>query len=79
MLRRELERTGGLMSNHVSPAVTGTPVVPESGDTSSATGRRAWVEPTITQLPALNELTLQSTAPIPGGGGTGGGGTTVIP
>jgi hypothetical protein len=35
--------------------------------------------PTIAELPRLSELTLQSTAPIPGGGGVGGGGTTVIP
>jgi hypothetical protein len=66
------------MSNHVSQAVTDTSVVPESGDTNSGPRRRGWTEPRITQLPPLNELTLQSTAPIPGGGGTGGGGTTVI-
>jgi hypothetical protein len=67
------------MSNVVSPAVTGGHGLSATGDASSATPRKGWTEPRITQLPALNELTLQSTAPIPGGGGTGGGGTTVIP
>lgn len=66
------------MSNVVSSAVAGSTTGSESSDANSA-GRRQWTEPRITQLPALNELTLQSTAPIPGGGGTGGGGTTVIP
>lgn len=67
------------MSNVVSPTVTGGQVLSESGETSSTAPRRGWTEPLITQLPALNELTLQSTSPIPGGGGTGGGGSTVIP
>jgi hypothetical protein len=67
------------MSHHVSPEVAGTTAASESSDTNSSSPRRGWMEPKITQLPALNELTLQSTAPIPGGGGTGGGGTTVIP
>ena len=39
--------------------------------------KRPWLEPAVTQLPKLSDLTLQS--PIPGGGGTGGGGSTVIP
>ena len=65
------------MSKVVSPAVTGAPAMSESSESSSP--RKGWTEPRITQLPALNELTLQSTSPIPGGGGTGGGGTTVIP
>ena len=59
------------MSKVVSPAVTGVPEVSDN--------RRSWSEPRVTQLPPLNELTLQSTPAIPGGGGTGGGGTTVIP
>jgi hypothetical protein len=67
------------MSHHVSPEVTGTELVSDPSDTISSSPRKGWTEPKITQLPALNELTLQSTAPIPGGGGTGGGGTTVIP
>jgi hypothetical protein len=39
---------------------------------------REWKRPSITELPRLNELTLQSGG-IPGGGGTGGGGSTVTP
>lgn len=35
-----------------------------------------WVEPQVTELPPLTELTLQSG--IPGGGNTGGGGSTVF-
>ena len=37
-----------------------------------------WKPPTLTELPRLNQLTLQS-GQIPGGGGTGGGGSTVSP
>ena len=40
--------------------------------------KKKWVEPQLTELPRLNELTLQSGG-IPGGGGTGGGGSTVVP
>jgi hypothetical protein len=65
------------MSHVVSPAVSGSQ--PVLSDANSAGSRRSWTTPRVTQLPALNELTLQSTTPIPGGGGTGGGGTTVIP
>jgi|GEM_PF-3256463 len=37
-----------------------------------------WISPRLTELPRLNEITLQSGG-IPGGGGTGGGGSTVVP
>ena len=37
-----------------------------------------WISPRVTELPRLNEITLQSGG-IPGGGGTGGGGSTVVP
>ena len=37
-----------------------------------------WIPPKLTELPRLNEITLQSGG-IPGGGGTGGGGSTVVP
>lgn len=67
------------MSKVVSPEVTGAPALSELSNANSAVPRRVWSEPQVTKLPALNELTLQSTSPIPGGGGTGGGGTTVIP
>jgi hypothetical protein len=67
------------MSYVVSPEVSGAVSVSSPGDASSIGPRRIWTSPCVTQLPALNELTLQSTTPIPGGGGTGGGGTTVIP
>jgi hypothetical protein len=41
--------------------------------------RRAWVRPTVTDLPRLTELTLVTTSgpAIPGSSGSGGGG--VIP
>ncbi|MEO6525513.1 MAG: hypothetical protein ABIP93_02700 [Gemmatimonadaceae bacterium] len=41
--------------------------------------RAPWRLPSVTDLPKLTELTLQTGAPIDGGGGTGGGGSTVIP
>ncbi|HUQ48055.1 MAG TPA: hypothetical protein VM053_07400 [Gemmatimonadaceae bacterium] len=66
------------MSNIESRAVT-DPASSKSSEISPASRRKGWTEPRITQLPPLNELTLQSTSPIPGGGGTGGGGSTVIP
>lgn len=45
---------------------------------SSLIGRELWpwVEPEVTELPPLRELTLQSG--IPGAGNTGGGGSTVF-
>ncbi|MDB4884004.1 MAG: hypothetical protein JWL95_2770 [Gemmatimonadetes bacterium] len=39
--------------------------------------RAPWQVPRVTDLPKLTELTLQTGAPIDGGGGTGG--STVIP
>jgi hypothetical protein len=44
----------------------------------SREGRRAWVRPTVEELPPLTDLTLQTGPGIPGGGGTGGGGSTVF-
>lgn len=41
--------------------------------------RRAWTAPSVTDLPRLTELTLQTGPGIPGGGGPGGGGSTVVP
>jgi hypothetical protein len=38
--------------------------------------RSAWTAPVVTQLPRLTDLTLQTGAPINGGGGTGTGSTT---
>jgi hypothetical protein len=52
------------------------PYVPEGDAAQSTPARRAWVPPTMTELPKLTELTLDS--PINGGGGTGGGGSTVF-
>ena len=43
------------------------------------TPRRPWQIPTITDLPRLTTLTLQTGPGIPGGGGPGGGGSTVVP
>jgi hypothetical protein len=40
--------------------------------------KKNWISPRLTELPRLNEITLQSGG-IPGGGGTGGGGSTVVP
>ena len=40
--------------------------------------REPWVDPKLTELPPLAELTLQSGPPIGGGGNTGGGGSTVF-
>ena len=39
--------------------------------------RAPWIVPTVTDLPKLTELTLQTGSPIDGGGDTGG--STVIP
>lgn len=51
---------------------------PGLDELSSRNSRKKWIEPRITELPRLNQLTLQSGG-IPGGGGTGGGGSTVVP
>ena len=51
----------------------------ESGNETSIPPRREWVTPSVTDLPRLVDLTLQTGSGIPGGGGTGGGGSTVIP
>lgn len=51
---------------------------PRSHDAVPAPASRApWQVPRVTELPKLTELTLQTGAPIPGGGDTGG--STVIP
>lgn len=50
----------------------------EAGPGKSGAGK-PWSEPTVTELPRLTDLTLQTGEGIPGGGGTGGGGSTVIP
>lgn len=51
----------------------------EAGGTPEKPLKKApWVEPTVTDLPRLTDLTLVTGDGIPGGGGTGGGGSTVI-
>ena len=53
--------------------------VPQCSSSKKSTCR-LWEPPTLTKLPRLSELTLQSGGnEIPGGGGTGGGGSTVVP
>ena len=57
------------MMSAIPPRVAGT-----------ATAVRApWIVPSVTDLPKLTELTLQTGSFIPGDGDTGGGGSTVIP
>jgi hypothetical protein len=46
--------------------------------TRPAAPKRAWTTPSVSDLPRLTELTLQTGPFIPGGGGTGGGGSTVF-
>ena len=54
----------------------------KSGDEIPQPAKRAWLEPSITDLPPLTELTLQSGAAGGGGiggtGGTGGGGSLIF-
>ncbi len=50
-----------------------------AGQPNTSLGRRAWITPSVRELPRLTDLTLDTGAGIPGGGGTGGGGSTVIP
>lgn len=45
---------------------------PESGHELT---RRPWIEPVLTELPPLTELTLITGSPIPGTGDVGGGST----
>jgi hypothetical protein len=40
--------------------------------------KQVWEKPSLSKLPPLTELTLQTGGAIPGGGGTGGGGSTVF-
>ena len=44
--------------------------------TQSESTRQPWVKPSLSKLPPLTELTLQTGGAIPGGGG--GGGSTVF-
>jgi len=53
---------------------------PESGDQPRAPrldskSKRAWVNPEVTELPRLTDLTLQTGSPIPGFGDPGSGST----
>jgi hypothetical protein len=45
----------------------------------AAPARAPWITPSVTDLPKLTELTLQTGGLIPGDGDTGGSGSTVIP
>ena len=47
-------------------------------DPTTPIARSPWIVPTVTDLPKLTQLTLQTGAPIDGGG-TPGSGSTVIP
>jgi hypothetical protein len=51
---------------------------PNRSDAAAPATRRAWVSPSVTDLPRLTQLTLATTngPAIPGGGN---GGNTVIP
>ena len=51
---------------------------PQRWPASAPAEKPRWVQPEITDLPRLTELTLLTGSPIPGGGGTGGGGSTVF-
>ncbi|MBE0593334.1 MAG: hypothetical protein IH616_13130 [Gemmatimonadales bacterium] len=51
---------------------------PQLSPASAPAEKQRWVQPEITDLPRLTELTLLTGSPIPGGGGTGGGGGTVF-
>ena len=50
----------------------------DHSEESGEVRRAAWEPATLTELPPLTELTLQTGDPIGGGGGTGGGGSTVF-
>jgi hypothetical protein len=58
---------------HNDPGVQ--PDSPEN-DTPAAEEKRAWTAPSVTELPRLTDLTLQTG--IGGGGDTGGSGSTVF-
>jgi len=51
--------------------------IPAEGIEPTPTGKAPWISPTVTELPRLTDLTLQ-TGGIRGGGDTGGGGSTVF-
>jgi hypothetical protein len=52
--------------------------MPATQIVSESTARQQWEKPTLSKLPPLTELTLQTGGAIPGGGGSGGGGSTVF-
>jgi hypothetical protein len=54
------------------------PTAPNPQRSPASAEKQRWVQPEITDLPRLTELTLLTGSPIPGGGGTGGGGGTVF-
>ena len=59
--------------------MTGTDATSNHAREANDARKRAWISPSISQLPRLTDLTLQSPMPVEGGGGTEGGGSTVIP
>jgi hypothetical protein len=53
--------------------------MPATQIVSERSSKQPWEKPSLSKLPPLTELTLQTGGAIPGGGGSGGGGSTVIP
>jgi hypothetical protein len=52
--------------------------MPHTSLQSERPPKQAWEKPSLSKLPPLTELTLQTGGSIPGGGGTGPGGSTVF-
>jgi hypothetical protein len=68
-----------MLRHHLHPVVTSMTIQPTVQDPhSDRTTRRDWERPTLTVLPKLSELTLQTGGGIPGSGGPGSGGATVF-
>jgi hypothetical protein len=76
--RARRRRAGRLDDAFLPPFAMTAPLRSHDAVPAAPTVRAPWKTPSVTELPKLTQLTLQTGAPIDGGGNPGGG-STVIP